>query len=101
VVGLVERGADLGDAARHARGGLVVDDGDGADGVVGVACEDLLDVVGVDAVAPVSGDPVDVEPELLRHLAPQGREVAGLEGQDAVAGRERVDERGLPGARAR
>ena len=59
------------------------------------------DLVGVDAVAPVALHPVDLEPEALGQALPERREVAGLEGQHAVAGGEGVDERRLPGAGAR
>src|SRR5882724_3759677 len=46
---------------------------------------------------------LDIEPEPRRHLAPQGREMAGLEHQHPLIGRERVGECGLPcpGARRR
>ena len=55
----------------------------------------------IDAAAPVAGHEVDDEAELLRHRAPERREVAGLEHQHAVARRQRVDERGFPRAGAR
>ena len=45
--------------------------------------------------------PSDRQPEPLGHRPPQRREVAGLEREHAVAGRERVDERRLPRAGAR
>ena len=93
--------ADLGDPARDAGGGLVVHDGHGADRVAPVGGEALVDDLGVGAVAPVALDPVDLQTEPLGHRAPQRREVAGLEGEHAVAGRERVDQRRLPRAGAR
>ena len=43
---------------------------------------------------------LDLEAELRRHLLPQGREVAGLGHQHAIAGRKRVDQRRFPGAGA-
>jgi len=49
----------------------------------------------------VEPDEVDREAELGRHLVPQRGEMAGFEHQDALARRERVDERGFPGAGAR
>ena len=52
-------------------------------------------------MAPVAGQELDLEPELRRHLLPQRREVAGLDHQHAVAGRQRVDQRRLPRAGAR
>ena len=57
--------------------------------------------VGVGAVAPVAGHELDLQAEPLGQLVPQRGEMAGLEHQHPVAGRERVDERGLPGAGAR
>ncbi len=58
---------------------------------------------GIDAVAPVARQQLDLEPEAPRHLVPQAREMAGLGHQHAVARRERVDQRRLPrpGARGR
>src|SRR5918994_1575973 len=41
------------------------------------------------------------ETEFAGHLLPQRREVAGLEAEHPVTRRERVDQRGLPGAGAR
>ena len=41
-----------------------------------------------------------LEAEALGHLLPQRGELAGLEHQHAVAGRQRVDERRFPGAGA-
>ena len=41
-----------------------------------------------------------LQAELLRHLLPQRGELAGLHHQHAVAGRQRVDQRGFPGAGA-
>jgi len=76
-----------------------VDDHHRADRVVGA--QSVRHGVGIGAVAPVTGHPLDVEAEALRHVAPERREVAGLERQHPVAGRERVDQRGLPGAGAR
>ena len=66
----------------------------------GSLAQDLLRALGVGAVAPVARHPHDLEPEPLGHRAPQRREVAGLEREHAVAGRERVDERRLPRAGA-
>ena len=67
----------------------------------GIGGEHLADAVRVDAVTPVALDPHDLEAEALGHRTPEGGEVSGLEGQDAVARGERVDQRGLPRASAR
>ena len=61
-------------------------------------CEPGFDLGGVGAATPVAGNEIDLDPEAARHLAPQGRKVAGLHHQDLVAGRKRIDDRGLPGA---
>ena len=73
---------------------------DRLDGVRLVLGEPRLDGGGIDAVAPVAGDELDLEAEPLGQLAPQRGEVAGLEHQHPVARRQRVDQRRLPGAGA-
>ena len=50
------------------------------------------------AVTPVAGHEVDLEAKRLGDLLPQGRELPGLKHEDAIAGRERVNDRRLPGA---
>ena len=52
----------------------------------------------IGADAPVGGDEFGHEAELLGHLLPQRGELAGFHHQHLVAGRQRVDERGFPGA---
>ena len=59
-----------------------------------------LDRRRVGAGAPVGRDEFRLEAELLRHVLPQRGELAGLDHQHAVAGRERVDQRRFPGAGA-
>ncbi len=98
--GLVDRAADRGDARGDAGRGLVVDDRDGLDLARLVLGEPGLDRVRVHAGAPVALDELGTQAETGRHLVPQGREPAGLEHQHPVAGRQRVDERRLPGAGA-
>ena len=58
--------------------------------VVGEAGPDLRRI---DAVAPVAGQQLHIEPEPAGHLAPQRREMAGLGHQHGVARRQRVDQR--------
>ena len=70
------------------------------DRVRAVGGERRLDQRGDRRRAPVAGNEVDDEAEPLGHLAPQRREVAGLEHQHAIAGRQRVDERRFPRAGA-
>ena len=54
--------------------------------------------LGVGAVAPVARHEVDDSPSRSARSRHSGGEVAGLERQHAVAGRERVHQRGLPRA---
>ena len=65
-----------------------------------VGVERVGDPLRVGAVAPVALQPHDVEAEPGRHRPPERREVAGLGRDHLVAGRERVDQRGLPRAGA-
>src|SRR5207302_1742091 len=69
--------------------------------LVGVGAQPLLDRFRIGAVAPVSGDEFNVEAELARHLLPQRSEMTGLVHEHAIGRRERIDQRRLPGARAR
>ena len=55
----------------------------------------------IDAVPPVSGHDLDVEPDPPRHLGPAPGELADVERQHPIAGRQRVDERRFPRAGAR
>src|SRR3712207_4594619 len=79
VPGAVDRLAQLADARGDARRGLVMDGGDGLDPVLLVLAELRLQRRGIDAAAPVAGHEIDLEAEPARHLAPQRREMAGLE----------------------
>src|SRR5205085_550669 len=75
VLRLVDRGADLGDAGRDARRGLVVHDAYRLDPVLAIAGELLADLRRVDAMSPIASDKLDIEAELCRHLPPQRREM--------------------------
>ena len=91
----------LGDAARDAGRGLVVDDHDGADRRGAVGREALAhDRSGSTPWRQSPGTNSTSRPRRSASVAPQRREVAGLEREHAVARRERVDERGLPRAGA-
>src|SRR5229473_1477082 len=50
--------------------------------------------------SPVAGYVLDRDAQSLRELLPEGGEMPGLEGEHAIARRERVDERRFPGAGA-
>ena len=96
----VDRLADLGDRRQAAGRGLVVQHAHRLD-LVGLVLAQLgLDRGGIGAGAPVGRDELRLEPELGRHVLPQAGELAGLDHQHAVAGRERVDEGGFPRAGA-
>ena len=77
-----------------------MDDAHRLDGVCLVFPQLRLDCRRIGATPPVGRDELRREAELDRHLLPQGGEVAGLEHEDPVAGRERVDQRRLPSAGA-
>src|SRR5690349_3893069 len=96
----VDRAAHLGDARSHTGRRFAVYDAQRLDAFIGVAAQALFNRVRIGAVAPVTGDEVDIQAELGGHLLPEGGEVPGLVHKHAVAGRERVDERRLPGAGA-
>ena len=93
---LVDGRSDLRHPARDAGRRLVVDDHHRRDAVCRVGGEPFGHHPRVDASPPVSGDEVDRQPEALRHVAPQGGEMAGFEGQHLIAGRQGVDECRLP-----
>ena len=75
-------------------------DRDGLDGAAAIVSELLFDDGRIDAVAPVAGNEIDLQAEPRGHVAPERGEVAGLEHQHRVAGRQRVDERRFPRAGA-
>ena len=89
------------DAAGHARRCFVVHDGDGLDGAAAAVLEPGLDDLRIHAVPPVAGHEIHVEAEPRGHVAPQRGEMAGLEHQHGVAGRQRVHERRFPRPGAR
>jgi len=91
----------IGSIGEQAAGrGLVVQHADRLDLVRLVLLQVLLDDGGVGAGAPVAGNELGLEAELLRHGLPLRRELAGLDHQHAVAGRQRIDQRRFPGAGA-
>ena len=97
----VDRLADLGDVAGHAGRRLVVHHGDGLDGVGPV----LGEARARSSAGPRRGASRPArshrQAQPLGHRPPGVRELAGLEHQHAVARRQRVDQRRLPGAGAR
>ena len=77
-----------------------MDDSDRFDFVGPIVGKPVVHDRGIDAVAPVTWNKINLESETDRHVAPQRRKMTGLEHQHVVAGRQRVDERRLPRARA-
>ena len=100
MAGGVDRLADRLDRRQAAGRGLVVQHAHRLDLVRLVLAQMLLDLGRVGAGAPIAGDEFGLQPELLRHDLPQRRELAGLDHQHAIAGRQRVDQRRFPRAGA-
>ena len=73
---------------------------DGLDLVRLVGRQPRLDLLEVGAMAPVAGNEIHFELELLGDAAPQHGELPGLRHQHLVAGLQRIDEGRLPGAGA-
>ena len=63
--------------------------------------EPRLDRCRVYAGSPVAGHEIDDEPEAVGHFSPERREMARLEHEHAIAGRQRVDQRRFPRAGTR
>ena len=101
VAGGVHGRSHLGDSAGDPGGGLVVDHHDRLDMPSGVRVQAALHRRRLHAAAPVSLHPVHLQAEAGGHGPPEGGELAGLEGQHPVPGRQGVHERGLPGPGAR
>ncbi len=100
VSGAVDRLPDCVDTRGDAGRRLVVHGEHGLEGVRAVLGQFRLDERGIDAAAPVAGNEIDHEAEPFGHRAPQRGEMSGLEHQHAVARRQRIDERRLPGTGA-
>ena len=100
MAGGVDRFADFRDRRQATGGGLVVQDADCLDLVRLVLAQTLLDDLRVGADAPISGDEFGAQAEPVGHHLPQRRELPGVDHQHLVSRRERVDERGFPGAGA-
>ncbi len=101
MIGAVEGFTDF-ERMRDAAGrGLVVHDHHGLDLVLAIGGELRLDLLDIGAAAPIGRQELDVELEFFGNAAPQHRELAGLGHQHLVARRQRVDDRGFPGAGAR
>ena len=75
-----------------------MDDADGLDPVAGVAGEPFFDGVRIGAPAPIARQEIHLETQPLGEPAPEDGELPGLVHQDPVAGGQRVDQGGFPGA---
>jgi hypothetical protein len=78
-----------------------VDDANGANAMGGVGAQRRFDRRGISAAPPIGVEDDRLEAEPRRHFVPQRRKPAGADHKDCVARRQRVDQRGLPGAGAR
>ncbi len=92
--------ADLTDPAGRPGRGLVVDDHHGLDCMHFVLRELLFNRRGVGAAAPVAGQEIDLDAPALGHVVPERGKMPGLDHQNPVARRQRVDDGGLPGTGA-
>ncbi len=99
--GAAQRLADGRDVGRHAGGRLVVDDEHGADVARVVTLEARLNLVGRYAGAVGQIESLQLDAEGGGGAGEATREEAVDAGEHAVARRQRVDDRRLPGARAR
>ena len=68
------------------------------DPVIPVLGQFGLDHGRIDAVTPVAGDEIDLQPQTDGHVLPEGGKVTRLEHQHLVPGGEGVDQPRLPGA---
>src|SRR5579864_6035154 len=94
----IERAAHAGDVAGDTGRGLVVTGEHALDLVVFIGAQNLCVTLQRHSFAPLDLQSLDLEAEALRHVDPQMRELTEAGGEDPVAGRERVGERGFPGA---
>src|SRR5580700_2951261 len=100
MAGGVDRLADRFNGRKTSGRGLVVQHANRLDLVGLVLAQVLFDRGSVGAGAPIALDELGLEPELFRHDLPKRRELAGLDHQHAVAGRQRIDQSGFPRAGA-
>ena len=98
MLGLVDGAPHFRKRQDHAGRGLVVDGQHRLDLVFLVGGEALGDAGNVGALALVGGNRLDLDLEMVGHLGPALGEVAGLDHQHRLAGREQVGESGFPGA---
>src|SRR5438552_3653267 len=73
----------------------------GFDLLIAIVSEPRFDDLRIDAMTPIARNEIDIETKLRSDLTPQDGELARLEHQDAIARRQRIHQRCLPGSRAR
>ena len=100
VVRGIHRAAHGGHVARHAGRGFIVRHQHGLVAVGGVGLQLVGENLDRDALAPRNVDDVHLEAHPLAHVDPEQRELAEARDQHLVSGRQRVDHRGFPAARA-
>ena len=71
-------------------------DADRLDLMIAVGGQGGADFLGIGTAAPVGLQGLDLQAMAARQFLPQMGELAGAGQQDAVAGGQRVDHRGLP-----
>ena len=96
----VDRAPDLRQAAGDAGRRFVVDHQHRADAMVAVLAQPRLERCRIDAVPPVSRHDLHVESQPARDCGPSSGELSDVEGEHAIPGRQRVDERRFPRAGA-
>ena len=97
VAGRVDGTAHRGHVRGHPGRGLVVHNAHGLERMALVLAQPRLDPRGIDAAPPIAWNELGRQGQALGQFLPEGREMAGLDHQDGVAGRERVDQCCLPG----
>ena len=100
MLGGVDGAAHGGDIAGDAGRRLVMHDHHALDLVVLVGAKRLLDALGIGAGAPLLLLDDDLEPVTAGELDPQMAELAEAGGEQLVAGRQGIGQRGFPGAGA-
>src|ERR1700693_915003 len=90
--------SNFGDAACDAGGGFTVNYHHGFETMIFVVRQTRFNIGRHCATAPVAVEVFHLDTEIFSYLAPEPREVAGLEHQYAVARRECVDESRFPSA---
>src|ERR1700737_1434708 len=98
---LIHGTAKFGDAARHSRGRLVVNDENSFNAPIAVRRQARFQLRGGRALAPVARHVINLNAKSFRNLAPELRKMSRLEQQYSIPRRESVDNRRFPSASPR